>query len=324
MRIVPLEAFVAETLLDGWSLAADVSIYGGKAYFCACGKTHNFSGSSDDVIRELRGMRFVFHCPNRDAYTLVKIKGFFSIRIESQLGAVSAESGATPSSSSESSSDLLLQDTADETTLNSKLLTRPPNAQGAKLPEDNHREQVVPITAQNTSDVGKLDELAMTRASLVLAQQELERMRGINEELKQLKAEKENAGLKREASQNKENADLLKKDTVATQINIKQTRTRAKKTSVAAWPFPDTVKSVPNKKEKKSKSTTVHKTIVISYDEYEELSWSDGWNIDPSKTTLSNKNTGEVLKATDGLGFSEGQGFYLLYNKSRPRKLRIR
>ena len=133
-----------------------------------------------------------------------------------------------------------------------------------------------------------------------------------------------NDGAQREASQKKESADLLKKETVAAQINIKQTRTRAKKASVAAWPFPDTVKSVPNKKEKKSKSTTVHKTIVISYDEFEEHSWSDGWDIDPSKTTLSNKNTGEVLKVTDGLGFSEGQGFYLLYNKSRPRKLRIR
>ena len=32
MRVVPLEAFIAETLLDGWPLAADVSIYGGKAY----------------------------------------------------------------------------------------------------------------------------------------------------------------------------------------------------------------------------------------------------------------------------------------------------
>jgi hypothetical protein len=117
---------------------------------------------------------------------------------------------------------------------------------------------------------------------------------------------------------------VAEKETAAAQINIKQTKTNSKKTSVSAWPFPDTVKSVPNKKVKKSKSTTLHKTIVVSYDDYEELSWSDGWNIDPGKTTLSNKNTGEVLKKTDGLGFSEGQGFYLLYNKTRPRKLRIR
>ena len=85
MKLVPIQQFISETM-GGAPVRADMSIYQGKEFQCACGKHHQFSGLQDDVIRELFGMKFVFRCPERNGVTLVKIKGLFSTKIESLVG----------------------------------------------------------------------------------------------------------------------------------------------------------------------------------------------------------------------------------------------
>lgn len=189
--------------------------------------------------------------------------------------------------------------------------------------EDDLTNLTTPATTQSIDDPEKIDELMVMKASLALAQQEMERMSTTKEELKK-PSQRIKESEAREESLGGKFDDLSEQTTNAAPIKAKQTKMSSKKTSVSAWPFQDKAQSVSNKKEKESKNTTPRKPVLVSYEDYEELSWSDGWNIDPDKTTLSNKNTGEVLKVTDGLGFSEAQGFYLLYNKSRPRKLRVR
>ena len=86
MKIVPQEDFLAETM-GGWPVQSNMTAYAGKSFDCACGKNHQFSGEQSEVLRELPMMKYVFRCPTRDGLTLVKIKGFFSIKIESLLGA---------------------------------------------------------------------------------------------------------------------------------------------------------------------------------------------------------------------------------------------
>lgn len=86
MQIVPLQEFLVQTM-GGFPVHANMSAYRGKKFECACGSEHYFSGSDDEVLRELSGMRFVFRCPDRKGVTLVKVKGLFSVKIESLIGA---------------------------------------------------------------------------------------------------------------------------------------------------------------------------------------------------------------------------------------------
>ena len=85
MKNVSQQEFMFETT-GGWPVKANVSAYTGKSFDCACGKVHQFSGEDSEVLRELSGMRFVFRCPDRNCLTLVKIKGLFSVKIESVMG----------------------------------------------------------------------------------------------------------------------------------------------------------------------------------------------------------------------------------------------
>ena len=85
MKNISQQEFMVETM-GGWPVKANVSAYTGKNFDCACGKVHQFSGGNSEVLRELSGMRFVFRCPDRNGLTLVKIKGLFSVKIESVVG----------------------------------------------------------------------------------------------------------------------------------------------------------------------------------------------------------------------------------------------
>ncbi len=86
MKLLPLDKFLIETM-GGFPVRANMAAYSGKSFQCACGTTHQFSGSQDEVLREISGMRFVFRCPERKGVTLIKIKGIFSIKLESLIGA---------------------------------------------------------------------------------------------------------------------------------------------------------------------------------------------------------------------------------------------
>ena len=87
MKIYGMEDFLSRTL-GGWPLRAKVSAYQGLVFDCACGKRHEFSGSSSDVLRELGGMQFVISCPTepKSYINLVKVKGLFSVKMETQFG----------------------------------------------------------------------------------------------------------------------------------------------------------------------------------------------------------------------------------------------
>jgi len=52
---------------------ANMSAYEGKEFECGCGSVHAFNEHTCEVIRELRGMRFVIQCPEDKALNLIKI-----------------------------------------------------------------------------------------------------------------------------------------------------------------------------------------------------------------------------------------------------------
>jgi len=85
MELVSLEEFGRRTM-GGRPNMMDVSIYMGCRYECACGGTHKFDGVPDYILRELPGMRLVVACPDGDAVTCIKIRGFFRYRFESLFG----------------------------------------------------------------------------------------------------------------------------------------------------------------------------------------------------------------------------------------------
>jgi len=86
MEVVSLQEFWRRTM-GGRPNRMDVSIYMGCPYECACGNTHEFDGIPDRVLRELPGMRLVVSCPETEAVTCIKIRGFFRYRLESLFGA---------------------------------------------------------------------------------------------------------------------------------------------------------------------------------------------------------------------------------------------
>lgn len=85
MKLVSQSEFITETM-GGWPVKANMAAYAGKIFECACGNFHNFSGETNEVLRELPGMTFVLRCPSRKGVTLVKIKGLFTAKIESISG----------------------------------------------------------------------------------------------------------------------------------------------------------------------------------------------------------------------------------------------
>mgnify|MGYP003691700213 CR=1 FL=1 len=84
MDIYELEDFFSKTA-GGRANRANMTIYFGKPYDCACGQTHDFN-TDTNVLRELSGMRFVMECPEDDFVTCVKISGLFNIKLKSLFG----------------------------------------------------------------------------------------------------------------------------------------------------------------------------------------------------------------------------------------------
>lgn len=75
MEVYPSEEFVRRTM-GGRPSRMNTSPYEGASFDCACGKSHQFTGSLVPVLRELSGMRLVLGCPNARYVTCVKVKGF--------------------------------------------------------------------------------------------------------------------------------------------------------------------------------------------------------------------------------------------------------
>ena len=86
MKLLSPTDFFAETM-GGRPNNMDTSIYDGKPFQCACGKTHLFFSDETDVIRELSNMRLVFQCPEQSNFvTCVKVKGLFRFKFDSLFG----------------------------------------------------------------------------------------------------------------------------------------------------------------------------------------------------------------------------------------------
>jgi hypothetical protein len=72
MRKVSAEEFYKQTP-GGRPNRANMSAYEGREFECGCGSVHAFNEHTCEVIRELRGMRFIIQCPEDKALTLIKI-----------------------------------------------------------------------------------------------------------------------------------------------------------------------------------------------------------------------------------------------------------
>ena len=72
MKILSAEEFYEQTA-GGRPNRANMSAYEGKEFECGCGSVHAFNEHTCEVIRELRGMRFVVQCPEDKALNLIKI-----------------------------------------------------------------------------------------------------------------------------------------------------------------------------------------------------------------------------------------------------------
>lgn len=72
MKKASAEEFYKQTA-GGRPNRANMSAYEGKEFECGCGSVHTFNEHTCEVIRELRGMRFVIQCPEGKALNLIKI-----------------------------------------------------------------------------------------------------------------------------------------------------------------------------------------------------------------------------------------------------------
>jgi len=86
---VSAEVFLKNTF-GGRPCQSQMHIYEGKLYECGCGMSHEFSEESIQVLRELPGMRYVFVAECGYA-TLIKMKGIFSVKFESEMSCSSEE-----------------------------------------------------------------------------------------------------------------------------------------------------------------------------------------------------------------------------------------
>jgi len=87
MNTYPLNMFLRRTL-GGFPVRADLSIYTGMEFECACGVLHHFDLIDNKVYRELPGMKFVIGCSRTESINCVKIKGIFRVRMETQFGVI--------------------------------------------------------------------------------------------------------------------------------------------------------------------------------------------------------------------------------------------
>ncbi len=85
VEVVSMDEFNQKTL-GGVPLRRKMYVYEGIPYECGCGETHLFSPSQTRVFCELGGRDYVFLCLN-EYVTLVKVKGFSSLKFKSLLSA---------------------------------------------------------------------------------------------------------------------------------------------------------------------------------------------------------------------------------------------
>tara|TARA_B100000242_G_C42935708_1_gene433964 strand:- start:351 stop:623 length:273 start_codon:yes stop_codon:yes gene_type:complete len=86
VKVVNMDEFFSNTM-GGRPCQLDTSIYSGLDYECGCGSTHRWSPSAMPVIREIPVLRIVIDNPSCGFVTLVKIKGIFSYKLQSELSA---------------------------------------------------------------------------------------------------------------------------------------------------------------------------------------------------------------------------------------------
>ncbi len=85
VEVVGMDEFNQKTWC-GVPLKLKMQVYEGIPYECGCGETHLFSQSQTRVFCEIGTREFVFLCLN-EYLTLIKVKGFSSLRFKSLLSA---------------------------------------------------------------------------------------------------------------------------------------------------------------------------------------------------------------------------------------------
>ena len=85
MDILDWNSFMEKTM-GGMPLNADMSIYEGLTFECACGDVHEFDTHSCNVLRELKRMTFVISPKYCGGINAVKVKGLFKVSMETQFG----------------------------------------------------------------------------------------------------------------------------------------------------------------------------------------------------------------------------------------------
>jgi hypothetical protein len=85
MLKVDFANFMSNTM-GGWPPKANMSVYEGMKFECACGEWHEFYQHNCAVLRELKGMTFVISYQNCEYVNAVKVKGLFKPKLETQFG----------------------------------------------------------------------------------------------------------------------------------------------------------------------------------------------------------------------------------------------
>ena len=89
VEVVDVRDFFSRTT-GGRPCQLDVSIYIGCEYECGCGKTHIFSPSSTEIVREVPMLKLVLQQNNCKYITAIKIRGFFKYKFETLFSAIYA------------------------------------------------------------------------------------------------------------------------------------------------------------------------------------------------------------------------------------------
>jgi hypothetical protein len=84
MQLLSVSAF-EQKIASGWRPKMNTAIYEQLPFECACGNNHLFAETVP--LKEMAGMRLLLSCPTLEATgTIVKIKGLFRLRLESEYG----------------------------------------------------------------------------------------------------------------------------------------------------------------------------------------------------------------------------------------------
>ena len=67
-----------------------MSPFTGVPFDCGCGKTHIFSPSSTEIVREVPMLKLVLQQNNCKYITAIKIRGFFKYKFETLFSAINA------------------------------------------------------------------------------------------------------------------------------------------------------------------------------------------------------------------------------------------